>query len=134
LEVPLSQLLEGLDVKPKMVKTAPAERSEVRRDEQCSTIRYFSLSREFLNRQMDPFILEVMPGEGRAEGKCHPGEEFLMVTRGALSLFYGEEEVPLKQGDSIYFNSMVPHRLWNAGSEPAEVLCVFLLRDDGRSW
>jgi mannose-6-phosphate isomerase-like protein (cupin superfamily) len=128
LEVPISQLVDGLDAKPKIVKTAFHERSVLLRDEHQSSIRYTSLCRQFADRAMDPFILDVPPGGGRPEAKHHEGEEFLVVLSGKVKMHYAEQEFDLDSGDSLYFDAMIPHRLWNDHSEPAQVLCVFLLR------
>ena len=40
----------------------------------------------------------------------HPGEEFLLVLKGAIEVQVGEREFRLDTGDSLYFDSELPHR------------------------
>ncbi len=48
----------------------------------------------------------------------HPGREYGYVISGRLNVRLGFEEHDLGPGDSIAFDSTLPHRLWNAGDEP----------------
>lgn len=48
----------------------------------------------------------------------HPGREYGFVISGELGVRLGFEEHRLGPGDSIAFQSTVPHRLWNLGDEP----------------
>jgi transcriptional regulator with XRE-family HTH domain len=54
----------------------------------------------------------------------HAGVEFLYVTAGRLGLRVGAEDFQLESGDSIYFDSNVPHGYWNAGSHKTTALVV----------
>lgn len=60
----------------------------------------------------------------------HPGREYLLVLRGLLGISVGFDEYMLEPGDSIAFDSMTPHRLWNAGQEPVHSV-VFVFGRDG---
>ena len=48
----------------------------------------------------------------------HPGREYGFVITGRLGVLLGFEHHELGPGDSIAFESTVPHRLWNMGDEP----------------
>jgi len=48
----------------------------------------------------------------------HPGREYGFVISGTLGLKLGFEEHVLGPGDSIAFDSTLPHRLWNLGDVP----------------
>jgi transcriptional regulator with XRE-family HTH domain len=48
----------------------------------------------------------------------HPGREYGYVISGTLGVRLGFVEHELGPGDSIGFDSTVPHRLWNKGNEP----------------
>ena len=39
----------------------------------------------------------------------HPGVEFILVVKGSLSLHVGADQYTLATGDSVYFDSSVPH-------------------------
>lgn len=49
----------------------------------------------------------------------HAGREYGLVLTGALEVTVGFETYKLGPGDSISFDSTIPHRLRNTGSEPA---------------
>ncbi len=48
----------------------------------------------------------------------HPGREYGFVISGRLGVQLAFERHELEPGDSIAFDSTVPHRLWNLGDEP----------------
>jgi transcriptional regulator with XRE-family HTH domain len=54
----------------------------------------------------------------------HSGREFGLILSGTLHVTVGFEEHMLEPGDSITFDSMVPHRLHNEG--PTEVRAVWV--------
>jgi transcriptional regulator with XRE-family HTH domain len=63
------------------------------------------------------------PGEaGRLEPVHHTGEECVVVVRGTLEITLGEQVIQLQCGDSMGFDSELPHIFRNPGSEPAEVV------------
>ena len=43
----------------------------------------------------------------------HPGEECLVILEGVMRVQVGEESIQLEAGDSFYFDSSIPHRLYN---------------------
>jgi transcriptional regulator with XRE-family HTH domain len=120
-----SKLLEGLDDKPEIVVTRAANRRQVERDAQNSNIAYHQLVTGRLSRMMNPFLLEVPAGGGRAVARPHEGEEFLIVLKGRVVLEYDGQDHALSTGDSAYFDAETPHRLQNPSARPAQVLCVF---------
>jgi transcriptional regulator with XRE-family HTH domain len=54
----------------------------------------------------------------------HAGVEFIYVAAGRLGLRVGAEDFHLESGDSIYFDSNVPHGYWNASSRKTTALVV----------
>lgn len=91
-----------------------------------SGIAYYSLSSRKGNRHMETYSLEIEPSViGEKHFSNHEGEEFLYVLSGEVELFYGKETYILKQGDSIYYDSIVPHHISSASqSETARLLAV----------
>jgi transcriptional regulator with XRE-family HTH domain len=86
---------------------------------------FYSLGRGKTDRHMEPFFIEVEPHQGEP-GKLssHEGEEFIVVIQGQIELIYGQETFTLGPGDSIYYNSVVPHHLTAAGGEKASIYAV----------
>ena len=77
------------------------------------------------NTAMEPHMFRIKPGGGSGESYAHEGEEFLYVLRGALEIWLNEEEHhSLKTGDSLYFESSMPHRWKNSGRTETCLLWV----------
>ncbi|MEU4569174.1 cupin domain-containing protein [Micromonospora sp. NPDC023956] len=67
-------------------------------------------------------VAALLPGERIAE-HYHPySEEFLYVTRGAITVDLDDRPVPLAAGEALFVPVNVRHRLRNTGDEPAEVV------------
>ena len=65
----------------------------------------------------------------------HQGREYGLVLSGQLGARVGFEEYHLGPGDSIVFNSEIPHRMWTIGGEPAVAVWTVIGRDsDGRAF
>jgi mannose-6-phosphate isomerase-like protein (cupin superfamily) len=59
----------------------------------------------------------------------HEGREYGFVISGTLGVKLGFERYELGPGDSIAFDSTVPHRLWNVGDEPVHGIWFVVGRD-----
>jgi transcriptional regulator with XRE-family HTH domain len=68
----------------------------------------------------------IQPGQGSgAEPYTHDSdEECVIVLEGELEMGVGEETFLLNEGDSLLFESRIPHRNVNRGSSPARVLWI----------
>ncbi|MBM6593625.1 helix-turn-helix domain-containing protein [Microvirga pudoricolor] len=91
------------------------------------TYVYEMLAAGLSNKQMTPMLGRVTARSfAEFEGYIrHAGEEFLIVTKGALRVHMdGRSPVDLDQGDSLYFNSGVGHAYTSTSPEEAEILVV----------
>lgn len=79
--------------------------------ERTKAYKYESLASGFKNRIADPFIVTVEPKPESTPiyYNAHPGQEFNMVLEGRLQLNINGKELILNQGDSLYFDSSLPH-------------------------
>ena len=87
---------------------------------------YHSLSQDKSGRHMEPFLIEIAPSE---EGEdfilsTHEGEEFIMVMEGVMEISYGKNTYLLEEGDSIYYDSIVPHHVHAYEGQAAKILAV----------
>ncbi|WP_433798808.1 helix-turn-helix domain-containing protein [Actinomycetospora sp. CA-084318] len=57
--------------------------------------------------------------------QSHEGYEWAYVLSGQVRLWLGEDDVVLRPGEVVEFDTHVPHALANAGTEPAEILALF---------
>jgi len=86
---------------------------------------YFPLGKGKTDRHMEPFFIEMNPEpEEDKKLSAHEGEEFIVVVSGQVQLVYGRETSILGPGDSLYYNSVVPHNLSAAGDTPASIYAV----------
>ena len=78
------------------------------------------------DRNMEPFCVEFFPPAPDAEPhlSSHQGEEFILVLAGRLGVRYGRECFELSPGETIYYNSIVPHALIALDGEPVRILGV----------
>ncbi len=87
--------------------------------------RYFTLSKGKVDRNMEPFFIEVMPHpEEDRKLSSHQGEEFIIVQSGRLQVIYGTRTEILEPGDTVYYNSIVPHYVGAAGNEPCTIYAI----------
>ena len=54
----------------------------------------------------------------------HPGVEFIYVLKGKLNLRVGADQEVLDAGDSLYFDSQLPHGYSRAGNKPCSALVI----------
>ena len=91
----------------------------------AGVLGFFSLASGKASRHMEPFLIDVNPAApGQHKLSSHEGEEFLYVLDGAIEVEYGKETHALAEGDSIYYDSIVPHQVRAAGDAPARIIAV----------
>ncbi|MBN2483950.1 MAG: cupin domain-containing protein [Candidatus Omnitrophica bacterium] len=78
-----------------------------------------------INKQMEPLLFKLEKKASSGEKPYqHFGQEFVLVLKGALELVLDETEYVLRKGDSIYFNSSIPHSFKNLHEGVTEALWV----------
>ncbi|GAB6063698.1 helix-turn-helix domain-containing protein [Deferrisoma palaeochoriense] len=86
---------------------------------------YQALTFHKRDKLMEPFLLHVDPATRQDESQyCHEGQEFLLVLEGETELLLEDERIVLREGDCVYFDSHLRHRLLARGDRPARVLAV----------
>lgn len=85
---------------------------------------YETLVDRFPGRHMDAYVLTIPADTKRTPDFHHPGEELLVVQKGALRFYHGDHEFVMNEGDSVYFDSGIAHRSLPIGEEDAECLIV----------
>lgn len=86
---------------------------------------YQSLSPDKSGRHMEPFLVDVNPIEGTDYiTSTHEGEEFIYVLEGTIEIIYGKNTYTLAEGDSIYYDSIVPHHVHAAKDSSARILGI----------
>jgi electron transfer flavoprotein alpha subunit/quercetin dioxygenase-like cupin family protein len=86
---------------------------------------YTTLTPEAENSHLRAFMVTIEPHLAhKPVAYKHEGEEFIFVIQGELEFTLGSKVTTLRQGESIHFNSDVPHKLKNLSSEPTRCLVV----------
>ena len=105
-----------------------AELHMLRAKDRPQTMRFHSLGRGKTDRHMEPFYVELLPeSAGAPRLSSHEGEEWFVVETGNVEVLYGRETYRLAVGDSIYYNSVVPHYVSCAGPGPAAIYAVLYI-------
>ena len=90
-----------------------------------SNLDFYSMAAGKKDRHMEPFMIDVKPRSGDAPPlSAHEGEEFIYVLSGAIQINYGKNTFELEAGESIYYDSVVPHDVHARGEENARILAV----------
>ncbi len=77
-----------------------------------------------LRRRMSIFWLDAPPHSQSGPPFSHEGEDAVVVLKGSLKVEIGGVWHELKKGDSLYFNSELPHRWVNETGRPAQVMWI----------
>lgn len=88
-------------------------------------MEYHSLAKAKSDRHMEPFIIDVDATDDiDFVLSSHEGEEFIFVMEGVMEVCYGKNTYLLEAGDSIYYDSIVPHHVHGYQGEAAQILAV----------
>ena len=85
---------------------------------------YETLSYRKKNKKMEPFLLTVTERAQEETLYNHEGEEFLLIVSGKAEIILDDERYTLEEGDAVYFDSTVKHRLLAKEGETVQVLAV----------
>ncbi|MCR5820618.1 MAG: XRE family transcriptional regulator [Bacteroidaceae bacterium] len=88
-------------------------------------MEYHPLAQQKAGRHMEPFIIDIHPEESlKYQLSDHEGEEFIYVMQGEIEIVYGKETYHLKEGDSIFYDSIVKHHVHGAPGKAAKILAM----------
>lgn len=85
---------------------------------------YESLAPHKKDRHMEPFLVTLEPAETEEERSAHDGQEFIFVLEGNMEVRLGGEIHILEPGDTIYYDSTIPHLVKCHGNKTTKILAV----------
>jgi len=86
---------------------------------------YKTLTPDAETKHMKAFLVTIDPRQDhRMVDYRHEGEEFIYVLKGEVEVRVGENQNHLKKGETLHFDSGIPHKLRNLGNEEAKLLVV----------
>lgn len=96
--------------------------------ERTKAYKYQSLAMGFSERKADPFIVTVhpKPTEEPIYLNTHNGQEFNLVISGRMLIQINGKDLILEEGDSIYFNSGLPHGMQALDNKEVQFLAIIL--------
>ncbi len=96
---------------------------------------YNSLASLFKNRMAEPFLVKAPYFEEEQDKdiklSTHEGQEIDIILKGSLKVQVGEHIETLNEGDTVYYDSSVPHGMIAVGGEPCEFYAI-VLAENGR--
>ncbi len=124
--VDLEFFFAGARDKPVMAVVRREQRVRLpERADDDSAYRFESLDYAATERRFNSYYADFLP-VSRAAIRLHdhPGVEFIYVLRGTLSVQIGGEDHTVRAGDSMYFDSSVPHGYRRSGGRVCSAIVV----------
>jgi len=90
---------------------------------------YESLAPDKKDRHMEPFMVTLVPSKARKELSTHEGQEFIYILEGAMEVTLEDFTDVLYPGDSIYYDSTLPHLVRCHGDKEAVILAVLYTKN-----
>lgn len=88
---------------------------------------YKHLAYTFRDKKAEPFLVTAEPKpDEKPVLHSHEGQEFNLMLSGSMTFYIGEISYDLNEGDSVYFDSGVPHAMKALGGAPASFLAVVI--------
>lgn len=111
LSVDVTDIIEGSS--PRLAGYTVTRRGDGQQIQKAHGMTYFNLASAFKNRIAEPLYV-VSEYEEKAQNAdieltSHEGQECDIVVKGALKVQVGDHVEILHEGDSIYYDSAVPH-------------------------
>jgi len=134
LGVKISHFFRDHDMGDRIVVVRKHDRYSVKRlvhnkNESKLGYRWESLAYPFVGKQMEPFMVEIEPvKEEDLLYNDHKGEEFHFVLDGVVEFKSAEYVYLLEKGDSIYFDSSIPHALRGVDGVAKSLIVIFAPR------
>ena len=93
--------------------------------ERSKAYSYQALAAGFSNKVINPYLVTVEPSEQpRGNYNTHDGQEFNYVVEGRMEIQIAGNTFTLETGDSIIFNSSLPHRMRALDGRPVRFLAI----------
>ncbi len=127
LEVPIATFFESEPVEKRVVFTPTAQRPQAA----FGSTQMQNLGKDLAGSIVQPFAVTLKPGMGSGDRMIvHTGHEFVYCLSGAIHYQIEQDEYILKPGDSLVFESHLPHCWENKGEGTAQILLILYPADE----
>ncbi|MCP3943728.1 MAG: helix-turn-helix domain-containing protein [Desulfobacteraceae bacterium] len=131
LGVKIAHFFRDHNLEDRIVVVKKEERYSVKKlfhhkDESRIGYRWESLAYPMVGKQMEPFVVEIEPRDEKdILFNDHQGEEFHFVLEGIVEFKSAGQFHRLEKGDSLYFDSSIPHALRGIGGVAKSLIVIF---------
>ena len=88
---------------------------------------YKNLAYNFIHRKIEPMYVTVQPEDNKTLApNSHEGQEFDYILSGSMHIVIGKNDLVLNPGDSVYYDSRMPHAMEAVGDEPVQFLAIVI--------
>jgi transcriptional regulator with XRE-family HTH domain len=124
--VGLDYFFAGAREKPIAVISRRAERVRLpdRAGTRDAAYRFESLDYPATERRFNSYYAEFASTSDKQKPHDHSGVEFIYMLEGTLALKIGEDHYELEEGDTMYFDSTVPHSYRRAGGRTCAAIVI----------
>jgi transcriptional regulator with XRE-family HTH domain len=122
--VDMTEIITG--VSPKLHDVCFVKKDEGLKIERYDQYEFQSLAYKYANRKIEP-LLVTLDDKQSPELVSHKGQEFNFCLEGRMKVVVGNEDYILLPGDSLYFNSIIPHKMLAMDNKEAKFLTIILL-------
>jgi transcriptional regulator with XRE-family HTH domain len=128
LDVPMAIFFDE-DSRQVPITHTPNGQGERRRFRGPNGFLFEMLAAAKKGKLMEPLIIDVRTASQPMPLKAHSGEEFNYVLSGECLLLYGDNQIHLKEGDSVYYDASIPHAARALKGRPCKLLAIISSRD-----
>jgi transcriptional regulator with XRE-family HTH domain len=126
LEVPITAFFESEPVPKRVVFTSHKNRPETK----LYNAHMQNLGKDLAGSVVQPFVVTLEPGAGSgARMIVHAGHEFVYCLRGKVLYVIGEIVYILVPGDSVVFESDLPHQWKNIDENQSQIILILYPAD-----
>jgi mannose-6-phosphate isomerase-like protein (cupin superfamily) len=124
MEVDVLDIMGGES--PKLSGCAIVRKSQGYYVKKQNEYEYKHLAYTFKDKKAEPFLVTVTPKSMNPTMHSHEGQEFNYVVSGKMKFYIGDVSYELEKGDSVYFDSSIPHAERAMGDKPTKFVAVVI--------
>lgn len=126
LNVPIATFFEHEPQKQKVIYVQKCQRPKTVLQDSLLE----NLGKDLAGNALQPFMVHLKPGAGSGRRPIvHTGHEFVYCIQGEIQYTVEQQQYPLLPGDTLLFESNLPHHWKNPGNEDACILLIFVPSD-----
>lgn len=132
MDIRVGTLLDGTENRPEIANSKEAAATiNLNTNQNSHNLGLHSLAGNKLDRNMEPFYVDVHYSEAsQGNLSSYEGEEFIYILEGEVELLYGGDCYHMAAGESLYFDSIVPHLLRTPSEEKVAKALTITYRPD----